>query len=72
MKPRKEINMISKSKVRLQIPVKKSVAITWNNLIKESGCSQEEVFTSMFANLCKYLAEKGGEENAKNKDNKKA
>ena len=60
--------MIKKGKVMIQIPVRTQVALTWKNLVKESGYSQEELFTSMFAG---FLAEitKGGVEDD-NKENK--
>lgn len=56
--------MISKKNVMLQIPVRKSVAIKWHQLVKAINVSQGDLFTLMFADFLENL-KKRGDENAK-------
>lgn len=41
--------MISKKNVMLQIPVRKEVAKTWQDIVKVSGEKQGDLFTKVFA-----------------------
>ena len=57
--------MIKNQKVMLQIPVRKNVAKSWRNIVKESGYSQEELFCSMFANMLNEIMKKGDKQDGK-------
>ena len=61
--------MISKDKIMLQIPVRKELAKSWKNLLKETKTPAEVVFTAMYVQLLHSISGKGGDQNGESKEN---
>lgn len=60
--------MIPKNKIMLQIPVEKSMATAWQNLVKLSGMKQGDLFTTIIADFINSARQQGGKEDGESKE----
>lgn len=52
----------------LQIPVEKSMATAWQNLVKLSGMKQGDLFTTIIADFINSARQQGGKEDGESKE----